>query len=286
MPPSLPDESFEPHSRGQAAERFSFGENWSSFVDLLSPARIAEAEKSLRTMLDVETLSGKSFLDIGSGSGLFSLAARRLDAARILSFDFDPMSVQTTMRLRDRHSPGDARWEVERGDVLDAGYMSELGRFDVVYAWGVVPHTGDMATALRYTAERVATGGRLFVSVYHDQGFRSRIWRVVKRTYNRIPAWLRPVYVVLAMAPIELRHALGELRAGAPRRYLEHWRSYETSRGMDRWHDLVDWVGGYPFEVARPEEIIQFYRRRGFALSKLALTRSLGNNQYVFTRPD
>ena len=73
-------------------ERFEFGKNWSQFLSHLNDSRIAEAEQSLRNMLEVDDLCGKRFLDIGSGSGLFSLAARRLGAS-VYSFDYDPRSV-------------------------------------------------------------------------------------------------------------------------------------------------------------------------------------------------
>ena len=131
-------------SRG---ERFEFGKNWSRFLSLLNDERIAAAQNSLKHMLGVEDLRGKSFLDIGSGSGLFSLVARRL-GARVHSFDYDPHSVACTKELRRRYFPGDAEWTVEGGSALDADYLKSLGEFDVVYSWGVLHHTGQMWQAL------------------------------------------------------------------------------------------------------------------------------------------
>ena len=54
---------------------------------------------------------------------------------------------------------------------------------------------------------------------------------------------------------------------------------------MSRWHDMVDWVGGLPFEVAKPEMIFDFYHDRGFALDRLrTCAGGLGCNQFVFTK--
>src|SRR5919112_4944358 len=93
-------------------ERFEFGQNWSQFLASVDDERIQQAETSLKEMLEVESLAGKSFLDIGSGSGLFSLAARRL-GARVHSFDFDPKSVACAVELRRRYFPGDDAWTIE-----------------------------------------------------------------------------------------------------------------------------------------------------------------------------
>src|ERR1700704_486469 len=103
-------------------KRFEFGKNWSRFLTLLDDSRIARAEESLKMMLQVEDLEGKSFLDIGSGSGLFSLAARRL-GARVHSFDYDPHSVACTRELRSRYFPDDPQWTVEQGSALDEEYL-------------------------------------------------------------------------------------------------------------------------------------------------------------------
>src|SRR5207302_10440486 len=129
-------------------ERFEFGKNWGRFLEVLDDERIGEAEESLKKMLEVEGLAGKSFLDIGSGSGLFSLAARRL-GARVHSFDYDPQSVACAAELRRRYFPNDEDWVVEPGSALDEAYLNRLGTFDIVYSWGVLHHTGAMWQALK-----------------------------------------------------------------------------------------------------------------------------------------
>src|SRR5258705_4708310 len=126
-----------------AGERFEFGRNWARFLVLLEDSSIVRAEESLREMLEIDSLEGKTFLDAGSGSGLFSLAARRL-GAKVHSFDYDPHSVACTQELRRRYFSGDADWQVETGSVLDKEYLAGLGTFDVVYSWGVLHHTGQM----------------------------------------------------------------------------------------------------------------------------------------------
>ena len=101
------------HSQEVAqGERFEFGKNWSRFLEALTDRRISEAENSLKQMLEVGDLEGKSFLDIGSGSGLFSLAARRL-GARVCSFDYDPQAVACTAELKRRYYPNDDSWAIE-----------------------------------------------------------------------------------------------------------------------------------------------------------------------------
>ena len=262
-------------------ERFKFGENWSRFLSVLNEDRIFEAEKSLKEMLEVDDLTGKSFLDIGSGSGLFSLAARRM-GARVYSFDYDPQSVASTRELRRRYFPEDADWSIEEGSVLDEGYVRSLGMFDVVYSWGVLHHTGDMWRALENAALPVAEGGRLFIAIYNDQGGKSRRWRKVKRFYLSGPLGKSLVSAVFVPYFVSGGLAMDVLRRRNP---VARYTEYKRSRGMSVIHDWFDWLGGYPFEVAKSEVIFEFYRDRGFVLDKLITAGGgLGNNQFVFTK--
>ena len=264
----------------EQGKRFEFGQNWTRFLETLDEGRIAIAEQSLRDMLDVEHLAGKRFLDIGSGSGLFSLVARRLGAT-VYSFDFDPQSVACTAELKQRYFTDDATWTIEQGSVLDADYLASLGTFDIVYSWGVLHHTGAMWQALENAGTRVAEGGSLFIAIYNDQGRASRIWKVVKRAYNGLPQGLKFLVLWTTFARLWGPMTLRDFLRGRP---FATWRNYRQSRGMLAWRDVVDWVGGYPFEVATPGAIHEFYHECGFSLQRLKTTCHLGCNEYVFVR--
>src|SRR5262245_44223869 len=189
------------HHVGQAVRdrRFRFGDNWLDFARSLNANQLSEAERSLRRSLERDTLAGLSFLDIGSGSGLFSLAARKL-GARVRSFDFDEDSVLCTAALRDRYFAGDGEWTIEQGSILDGEYVRSLGAFDVVYAWGVLHHTGAMHDALGAAARLVAPGGLFTFALYH-RTMMCGLWRREKRWYSgaslEAQRRARAVYVAL-----------------------------------------------------------------------------------------
>jgi 2-polyprenyl-6-hydroxyphenyl methylase/3-demethylubiquinone-9 3-methyltransferase len=267
-----------------SGERFEFGKNWSNFLALLDDERIAKAEESLREMLEIETLEGKTFLDIGSGSGLFSLAARRL-GAKVFSFDYDTNSFACTSELRRRFFPNDENWTVEQGSALDKNYLESLGKFDIVYSWGVLHHTGKMWEALENAGTCVAENGKLFIAIYNDTGTQAKRWLAIKKLYNKMPKFLRAPMTVAVFTPQETKRFLRGVLKLKPFEAFQYWKNYKNGRGMNLWYDMVDWVGGYPYEFATPDEIFEFYKAKDYRLTKLKAGKiGLGCNEFVFEK--
>ena len=267
----------------RSGERFTFGENWKGFLNSVNDSRIAESVAALQQMLGVTSLAGLRFIDIGSGSGLSSLAAHHL-GADVTSFDYDPSSVGCTLEMRDRYAKDSPRWRVMHGSALDAAFLSTLGTFDILYSWGVLHHTGQMWNAINNVIPMVRPKGLLFLALYNDQGVWSRRWTTIKRVYCSGRAGKLAVSSVFIPYWIA-RSALSDVvRARAP------WHSiatYGKNRGMSAWHDWHDWLGGYPFEAAKPEAIILTIQKLGFALTNLNTQYgSVGCVEYVFKRAD
>jgi 2-polyprenyl-6-hydroxyphenyl methylase/3-demethylubiquinone-9 3-methyltransferase len=278
----------------ELSSHFEFGRNWSSYAGLIDENRVAEAIRGLERLAGEEGLIGKSFLDIGCGSGLHSLAALRLGATRIMAIDLDPHSVATTRKVLEQYTaenaartkkPGRNDWEVREVSVF-ALPTQALGPFDVVYAWGSLHHTGDMYKAWRTAAGMVAPGGLLIVALYRKTRL-CWLWTIEKYLYARSPRWvqkcLRTVFV-LAMR-------LAFLVTG--RDFKKYRDDYAKSfRGMDYYHDVHDWMGGYPYESVSPKQAHVFRQELGFiSVREFVLNRTpvgifgSGNDEYVWQRP-
>jgi 2-polyprenyl-6-hydroxyphenyl methylase/3-demethylubiquinone-9 3-methyltransferase len=238
--------------------RFKFGENWQQFAAQLHPDQIVQSGESLSQLLGRNELEGLTFLDIGCGSGLSSLVARER-GARVRSFDFDPDSVACTQALRDRYYPDDPDWTVERGSILDRDYVVRLGKFDIVYSWGVLHHTGALWTALDHAADVVAPSGMLAIALYRHTPL-CWAWHIEKWAYVALPplgqSVIRGAYKAAFFAA---KTAVGD----NPFRYVQE---YKSKRGMDWHYDVHDWLGGYPYESVKPEAVKSHMRHRGFSV--------------------
>lgn len=264
------------------SERFEFGKNWAAFIDAnFSAERRDISRQRLLDFLERQDLQNVSFLDIGSGSGLHSMAAFDAGAARIHSFDYDEASVRTTDRLRTlAGSP--PNWTVERGDVLDADYLKRLGVWDIVYSWGVLHHTGAMWNAIRNAAGRVAPNGLFFVALYSSNVARpsTEYWLDVKKRYN------------LAGAAGKRRIELWYLwRFGLDRNPLrlplliKQIYEKKKQRGMSYMTDVRDWLGGWPMEYADDHDVIDHMKQEhGFTLVKIATGEAC--TEFLFVRTD
>jgi len=261
----------------KSGERFSFGKNWRSFLSNLNEVRIKESEKSILTLLELDSLKGKRLLDVGSGSGLFSLSARRL-GAKVSSFDYDPDSVACTNYLRSKFFSGDSSWQIQQGSVLDVDFLKSLGSFDVVYSWGVLHHTGNMWKALENVAPLVDTNGLLCVAIYNDQGRLTKLWRKIKVLY--CSGVVGKFIVCVTLLPYLFSRAV----VASILKRENVFSMYKRNRGMSIVHDWFDWLGGLPYEVAKADDIFRYYRDRGFTLRNIVTSGGLGCNQFVFIK--
>lgn len=259
--------------------RFEFGSNWKNFLSQLNDSQIEKAKLELEKWLGI--IDGKTFLDIGSGSGIHSLAARML-GAKVVSFDYDNQSVECTKILKEKFFPDDENWTIEQGSALDREYIESLGKFDIVYSWGVLHHTGAMWKALENVEIPLKEGGKLFIAIYNTQVYWTQYWKFVKKSYN---------YSFITKYFWTIFYLLFNTTKGAIKDILllknpfNRYQEYKKERGMSIYYDLIDWLGGWPFETAMPEEIFDFYQQKGLELKKLKTCGGgLGCNEFVFSK--
>lgn len=260
---------------------FSFGKNWDDFVhSYLNEERIREAIRSLSDFLGMQRLEGLTFLDIGCGSGLFSLAAYKMGASEIVSFDFDIFSVKCCEYLKDKEG-NPANWTITEGSILDETSLENIKQADIVYSWGVLHHTGDMWQAIRNAAKFVKPGGLFYIAIYNmvEGPFGSRTWLALKRFYNRRSTVGKKIVASVFVSMIVLK-MLATLKNP-----VSEIKRYEKNRGMSFMTDIRDSLGGYPYEYASAEEILNFCKKEsGFALVKLKTVNTLSLNEFLFRK--
>ena len=260
---------------------FAFGENWVRYSKSISDSEIDNAESELRRLLRRDSLVGLRFLDIGCGSGIHALAALRLGADFLQAVDVDPNSVETTRTVLSRFWP-EQNYRVEGANVFDMTVES-FEPFDIVYSWGVLHHTGDLWTAMENAAGLVKSGGTLAIAIYRKTPF-CGMWRSIKKQYVRRGPVFRGSVIGIYVTVTVLRDVFSFKNP------LRRIRGFNKERGMHWYVDVVDWVGGYPYESATSDEIEAFLRARGFTLEESFKTKpslgilGSGNAEYRFLK--
>jgi SAM-dependent methyltransferase len=263
-----------PEAAGLTDVTFSFGKNWERFLKELHPGAVAAMAAYFADWLP-DGLAGRSFVDVGSGSGLSSLVAYQM-GAKVTSLDVDPASVRATEHLRG--VAGDPpEWRVVEGSILDRTFVDSIGTFDVVLSWGVLHHTGSLWLAMDEATRLVRPGGLLWIALYTKTRWSGRSLRL-KRAYNRTPDFIKPVFRATYAAPKLLKMGL--------KRDISPIRRYHQERGMSWWRDIEDWLGGLPYEVASPGDVHTFMGARGFTLERLKSAQGEGDNDVYLYRRD
>jgi len=272
-------------------DRFAFGKNWENFLTKFSQDRLVNAQDRLLKLLRLSNLAGKTFLDIGSGSGLHSLSAWHSGAGQVVSFDYDPDSVNATRSLWEMAGKPE-NWCILQGSVLDADFMCSLGSFDIVYSWGVLHHTGDMWQAIRNARLPLADNGVFCIALYSDTAYRDNSlsgeptpeqWLEIKQEYNAANAnkkrRMEYGHVWRTFLRPTLRNPLRFLLACY--RLLCMKRQYAKQRGMDFWTDIRDWLGGWPMDFVKEGELIRLGRTE-LGLEFLDIITGEGNTEFLF----
>jgi 2-polyprenyl-3-methyl-5-hydroxy-6-metoxy-1,4-benzoquinol methylase len=255
---------------------FSFGENWKDYLKTVSEKEIEFARRDIEEWLGEKSVSGQTIVDIGSGSGIHSLIFYSLGAKTINSFDYDKNSVEATKTLWEKVGKP-KNWMISYGSILDEEFVQNIGKLDLVYAWGVLHHSGALWKALENSFKLVKPGGRLWISLY-AKGPRFSKDLALKKMYNSASRFGKRWMISRKIGRIILRRL---------RHFKNPFTWNETGiRGMKPYNDIIDWLGGLPYEVASEDEVLRFGRKYGFILERIKVIREGGCNIYVFWLPN
>lgn len=261
--------------------RFEFGKNWQSFLaHHMDENRLAVSMQHMLDFTGLASLNGLRMLDIGSGSGLHSLAAIKAGAKEVVSFDYDQHSVLATQQLwKQAGSP--ANWRITQGSVLDENFIKSLGTFDIVYCWGVLHHTGQMDLALTTSLQTIAPNGLYYFALYDSDWSPEppEFWLDLKQKYVKSGIIKRRLYDLWYIWRFYLKKNPLNLSD-----FLKKKREYNKHRGMDIIHDIRDWMGGWPMEYSRFPEILQLLDKNGFEYKKSKMGQIV--TEYLFTKKD
>lgn len=255
--------------------RFTFGKNWQSYSrKSLTPARIEQSRRSFRNLVNGIDLHNKTFIDIGYGQGLSLVAAAEM-GAQVLGIDVDRDNLEA-LRMVQQTIGYPESIETRIVSILDDRFVEESqGRYDIVHSWGVLHHTGNMMRAIDNACALVAEGGHFICAIY-NRHWSSPVWKIIKWSYNSLPGPLQRAMIAVLCPVIYVAKFI--VTRENPKR---------MDRGMDFLHDVVDWVGGYPYEYASSEEIRNYVCRQGFICVRMQAAQvPTGCNEFVFQRID
>ena len=258
----------------ESGSRFAFGKNWKDFLSTVTESELNKAATDIKTWLNTNDLTGKRVIDIGSGSGIHSYVFYSMGANELVSFDYDDDSVEATKKVWE-NSGSPSNWKVMQGSILDREFVKSLGVFDIVYSWGVLHHTGEMWKAIENAISLITPGGIFWISIYQKGPGYTKALKL-KKKYNKSSVFGKKIMIY---------SRIGRMMAGRILRGRNPFKwNQRTTRGMNVYNDLVDWLGGLPYEVASTEEITKFCTTKGLELKEILARPEGACSIYLFSK--
>jgi len=251
---------------------FDFGKNWQAYSkNALNATKLDASKADLERLVGLDKIKGKTFLDIGSGSGIHAIAAKTLGAEKVIGFDISAESIQAAQGNANRFN-NQGNITFYRHSILSDAYK-KFGTFDIVYSWGVLHHTGDMWRAIHNSMDLVNKNG-LFVIAIYNKHWSSPAWRFIKYIYNVVPKLIKKVMIFFFYWIILVAKFLVTFK-----------NPFRKKRGMNFYYDVIDWVGGYPYEYASKTEVENFFNINNFTLIKYLKPQvPTGCGEFVFQK--
>jgi ubiquinone/menaquinone biosynthesis C-methylase UbiE len=209
-----------------------------------------ETEKHWKIFFTSEEVAGRSVLDAGCGTGIFSIIFANQGAGRVTGIDISEGSLGTARGLKEKFGLDSA--EFMKQDMLDLPFAD--ASFDIVWAWGTVHHTTDPFQAIDQLIRVLKPGGALLLAVYTRTRL-TFIHEIIRKTLVRTPrrSWTCLSKVMaLFLAPVVL-----------------FFKKREKSRKGEKLEELIlDWYFVPIRHYYRPEEIRKYLEDKGFAIEK------------------
>jgi 2-polyprenyl-6-hydroxyphenyl methylase/3-demethylubiquinone-9 3-methyltransferase len=119
-----------------------------------------------------------------------------------------------------------------------------------------------MWEAIIKAASMVAPNGLLVIALYRKTHM-DQFWKLEKRLYAHSPQIVQSVVRAVYIAAFRL----GKFATGG--NFHEYVANYRSSRGMDFYHDVHDWLGGYPYETTLAPEVASKLAGLGFKAERV-----------------
>jgi ubiquinone/menaquinone biosynthesis C-methylase UbiE len=240
-----------------------------SFYDVVWTEYVPEleaSEKHWRLFYSPQEVRGKSVLDAGCGTGIFSIIFARNGAGRVIGIDISPGSLETARTLKTRFAVDNAEFRLQ--DMLGLPFAD--GSFDIVWAWGTVHHTTDPFRAISELIRVLRPGGSLFLAVYKRTKV-TFIHEVIRKTLIRTPrrTWT----------------ALSKIMAFFLSPVVFFFKKREKSRKGEKLEELIlDWYFVPIRHYYAPEEIREFLNEKGLDVEKFlpASGRFDSSSNFIF----